>query len=115
MLQARDEIEKLETKLAQIRNQRVDTQALLKEKTMSYEDFLNFFENIVTTLKTSQNHLAIDDIIRMIFLNFTIRDKKVLTHQWNEDFEAIAKLPSVLQCRGDRTRTCDHSHPMRAF
>lgn len=103
IFQARDEVTKLEAKLALIKSQRVDTKDLLEKKTMSYEDFLNFFENIVTTLKTSQNHLAIDDIIRMIFLNFTIRDRKVLTHQWNEDFEAIAKLPSVLQCRGDRT------------
>ncbi len=82
---------------------------------MSYEDFLNFFENIVTTLKTSENHLAIDDIIRMIFLNFTIRDKKVLNHQWNSNFESMAKLPSVLQCRGNRTRTCGLTVPNRTL
>ncbi len=115
ILQARDEIEQLEAKLAQVKSQRVDAQSLLKEKVMSYTDFSNFIKNIVSTLKTSDNHLATDSIIRMVFLNFTIKDKKVLTHQWNPKFETIAKLPSVLECRGDRTRTCDHSHPMRAF
>ncbi len=113
--QARDEIEQLETKLAQIKNQRVDTVSLLKEKVMSYTEFSNFFENIVATLETSDNHLATDSIIRMVFLNFTIKDKKVLTHQWNPKFESIAKIPSVNECRGDRTRTCGLTLPKRAL
>ncbi len=113
--QAREEIEQLEAKLVDVKNKRVNTESLLKEKVMSYTDFSNFIENIVTTLKTSDNHLATDSIIQMVFLNFTIKDKKVLTHQWNPKFESIAKLPSVLECRGDRTRTCDRSHPMRVF
>lgn len=115
ILQARDEIEQLEARLIEVKNKRVDTESLLKEKVMSYTDFSNFIKNIVSTLKTSDNHLATDSIIRMVFLNFTIKDKKALNHQWNPKFETIAKLPSVLQCRDDRTRTCDLTHPMRAL
>lgn len=105
ILQARDEIEQLEAKLVEVKNKRVNTESLLKEKVMSYTDFSNFIKSIVSTLKTSDNHLATDSIIRMVFLNFTIKDKKVFIHQWNRKFETIAKLPSVLDCRGRRTRT----------
>lgn len=113
--QARNEIEQLEAKLAQVKSQRVDAQSLLKEKVMTYTDFSNFIENIVTTLKTSDNHLATDSIIRMVFLNFVIKDKKVLTHQWNPKFETIAKLPSVLECRRWRTRTAGLTVPNRTL
>lgn len=103
----RTELESLKDTLAEIKSKRVDVESLLKAKVMTYADFLNFFENLVTTIKTSDNQLAVDNIIRMVFLNFVYKDKNILAHQWNPDFETIAKLPSVLSSRGDWTRTSD--------
>lgn len=44
-----------------------------------------------------------DSIIRMVFLNFTYEDKKIMMHQWNDDFEKMAKLPSLQLCRAEAT------------
>jgi hypothetical protein len=70
---------------------------------MNYGNFLNFFENMDAWLKNNENRYLTDKIIRMVFLNFAVKDKKVLNYQWNPKFETIAKLPSVLECRRQET------------
>lgn len=77
----------------------------LESKLMSYENFLNFFDNLANTIKSSDNQYLVDKIIRMIFLNFTIKDKKVLSHQLNPNFEKYVKIPSVQDGRGGENRT----------
>ncbi|HQM15667.1 MAG TPA: hypothetical protein PLM16_00450 [Candidatus Woesebacteria bacterium] len=75
----------------------------LESKLMTYENFLNFFDNLANTIKSSDNQYLVDKIIRMIFLNFTIKDKKVLSHRLNPNFEKYVKIPSVQDGRRDRT------------
>lgn len=72
----------------------------IQSQLMSYEDFLNFFKNIGNTIKNSDNLLLIDNAIRMVFLNFTVKDKKVLKYQSNPNIENLIILPSVNDCRG---------------
>lgn len=111
----RDSQTSIEDKISELKNQLIDVDQLRHSSIMSYENFLNFFENMDTWLKNNENRYLTDKIIRMVFLNFAVKDKKVLKYQLNPHFESIAKLPSILQCRGDRTRTCDLTLPKRAL
>ncbi|QQS44562.1 hypothetical protein IPM65_03110 [Candidatus Roizmanbacteria bacterium] len=99
----RDERAKLDTKVIEIQGQLTQIEHNIESRLMSYENFLNLFKRIGLIAKNSDNQLLIDNIIRTIFLNFTAKDKKVLNYQLNPDFEKLVILPSVSDCRGDRT------------
>lgn len=103
-----DLLDSVETELIEFGTQ-------LSSKVVSYETFLNFFENIDVTIKNSNNLMLVDKAIRMVFLNFTLDGEKVANYQLNPMIEGLLKSHSVLNGRGDRTRTCDLAHPMRAF
>jgi site-specific DNA recombinase len=94
---------KLETEKKEI-NQNIEIiDYNLKAKIMSYEKFLNFFKYLDNTIKTSENRYLVDKVIRMIFLNFTIKNQKVVSYQLNPNFEKYIKIPSVLSSRSGRT------------
>ena len=87
----------------------------IRTDTISYEKFLNFFNNIVGILQNSDNVVLVDKMLRMIFLNFTVDNEKVTSYQLNPTFEKYAKIDSVILGRGLRTRTADLTVPNRAF
>lgn len=89
----RDEIEKYIT----------DIDHSIQSELVSYENLLNFFNNIVGIIQNHNNRLLIDKVIRMVFLNFTVDYEKVLSHQLNPSFERYVKLPSVLSSRSGGT------------
>ncbi|HLL60742.1 MAG TPA: recombinase family protein [Candidatus Nitrosocosmicus sp.] len=71
-----------------------------KSELITYEKFLNFFENITGIIQNSDNKLLVDKVIRMVFLNFAVDDEKVVSHQINPSFEKYIKVPVVLSSRG---------------
>ena len=77
----------------------------LESQLVPYKNFLNFFKNISNTIKTSNNRYLVDKIFRMMFLNFTVKNQKVVSHQLNPNFEKFVKIPSVQRSRGTQTRT----------
>ena len=55
-----------------------------------------------------------DEIIRTIFLNFSIDEEKVTIYAIKEPFATLLKHRLVKNGRGDWTRTSDLLHPMQA-
>lgn len=111
----RDEKVLLDDRVSELEGQLTEIEHNIESRLMSAENFLNLFKRIGIIAKNSDNQLLIDNIIRTIFLNFTAKDKKVLNYQLNPDFENLVILPSVFDCRGDRTRTCGLTLPKRAL
>ena len=75
----------------------------LTTELMSYENFLNFFKNIGLTVRNSDNAYLVDKIIRMVFLNFVVKNQIVTSHQLNPFFGQYGKMPSVLPSRRAET------------
>jgi len=65
------------------------------------ENILNFFKNLGNMVKNSDSQFLVDKIIRMVFLNFEIKNKKVTNSRLNPFFEQYVKIPSVLFSRGE--------------
>lgn len=57
-----------------------------------YEEFVNFFKNAVLALKTTQNDELVDQIVKLVCVNFTVGDGKVLGYKLNQPFEAYKEL-----------------------
>lgn len=57
-----------------------------------YEDFLNFFENALLVLDESENVYLIDQIVKLVFLNLTAKDKKVSGYCLQEAFTGFESL-----------------------
>lgn len=87
---------------------------LLQSQTGGFENFSNFFKNLLPIVKNSDDRALIDKIIKMIFSNFIIKDKKVSSFTLNPEFEKEFKIPFVKDCRGYKIRTCSLTDPIRA-
>lgn len=61
-----------------------------------YETFLNFFKDITSTLKTTDNAYLVDQLAKLVFLNITIKDKIVTGYNLQEPFEAYEGINSYL-------------------
>lgn len=56
-------------------------------ETPSYEIFLNFFKKLVPAIQKTDNPQLIDNIVKMVFLNTTIYEKKVYDYELKEPFK----------------------------
>lgn len=72
-----------------------------KEAIYSYKEFLELFDNLPVTLRKTKTLKEKDFIIRKIFLNFTIKDKKVASYQLNQPFDGFIKEGKFRSSRGD--------------
>ena len=115
--QKHDAIEELRLQKLTVLNEILDIErhTKTKRKELSYDVFSNYFKKLGDRVKNSTNQYEVDMIAKMAFSNCTVKNKKVLNHQWNQAFEKYVKSPFVTDCRGDTTRTCDLTHPMRVF
>lgn len=94
------EKKKLLSNREKIKNDIVVIDHNIKSDAMSYENFLNFFKNLGNMVKNSDNQYLVDKIIRMVYLNFEMKNKKVTNFRLNPLFEQYVKIPSVLPSRG---------------
>ncbi len=85
-----------------------------EEDRLSVEQFLNLSKNATTIVK-SANAIVKDQICRLIFLNFTLDEEKVLSYQAKEPFATLLKQRDELSGRGERTRTSDLCFPKAAL
>lgn len=84
------------------------------EDRLSIEQFLNLSKNAVKIIKSADAVIK-DQICRLIFLNFTVDEEKVLSYQTKEPFATLLKQKELLSSRGQRTRTSDLTVPNRAL
>ena len=85
-----------------------------KEDGLNIEDFLNLSKN-ASRIVQSANAIVKDQICRLIFLNLTVNEEKVVSYQAKEPFATLLKMRSISTGRDDRTRTCDLLVPNEAF
>ncbi len=57
-----------------------------------YDTFLNFFNNIVTSIQNTNDTYLIDRLVKLVFLNITVSDKKVLSYELHEPFKSYESL-----------------------
>lgn len=87
--------EELEGKITELNAQLKDPE---KEK-LTIEQFLNLSKNAARIIK-SGDAIAKDTISRMIFLNFTVDEEKVLSYQAKEPFATLLKTREQHTSRG---------------
>ena len=57
-----------------------------------YDLFVNFFKNIVTTIENTENAYLIDQLVKLVFVNISVGDKKVLYYELHEPFNALESM-----------------------
>jgi len=67
-----------------------------------YKDYVNFFENIVTTLQTTDNTYLIDQLVKLVCVNVTVEDKKIVKFTLREPFETYKTMKFVSGVCGGR-------------
>jgi DNA invertase Pin-like site-specific DNA recombinase len=87
----------LESDISGLKDQLVDPE---KER-LSIEQFLNLSKN-ASAIVQSANAVIKDQICRLIFLNFTVDEEKVLSYQLKEPFGTLLKNREFLDGRGDK-------------
>lgn len=68
---------------------------LVDENLWTYTDFVNFIKNCRTIIKERQSIPLVDNTLRMVFANFTVDDKKVVSYQLKPVFETLEKLSLI--------------------
>lgn len=66
---------------------------------LSREQFLNLVKNAALIVK-SANPVIKDEICRLVFLNLTVNEEKVLSYQLKPPFDEMLKLPHPIPSRG---------------
>lgn len=113
--ECKEKTDSLQKKLDAVVAEHINIKDLAKSRDMvDYEKFSNFFKNVQTTIKNTDNKLLVDQILRTVFSNFIVKDGKVQSHTLNPHFEEQFKSLLIHDCRRYRIRTCNLAHPMRA-
>jgi site-specific DNA recombinase len=73
-----------------------------KESLLAYAEFLELMEKVPKIMGKIKNMSELDFIIRKIFLNFTIKDKKVIKSTLNSPFDVL-ETQKDLTCGQERT------------
>lgn len=58
----------------------------------SYEEFVNFFENLINIMNSTDDYMVYDQIVKMLFVNITVGDKKIVTAKVREPFNTYSNL-----------------------
>ena len=98
-------VEQIKKEIGEIEDRIQEIDGYVHEKTVTYEEFANFFQIIGGELKYLKDHYLIDEIVRIIFANLTLDHEKVLSYQLNEPFKTYSNIGSVSHGVVDGTRT----------
>lgn len=87
-----DDLNDLEDELKRLQKKRIKIENDLKTNFPDFSEFLNFFENVATAIQTTQDPFLMDQLIRLVFQNLVVLDKKVVGQTFTEVFESFEKL-----------------------
>ncbi len=62
----------------------------------SYEEFVNFFENLIDIMNNTNDHIVYDQIVKMLFVNITVGDKKIITAEILKPFRTYFNLKFLM-------------------
>ncbi len=68
-------------------------------------EFIELFKKLPDVLRKTKSMQGKDEIVSKIFLNFTLKDKKVASYQLNQPFKDFMDKGFVLYGRGSWNRT----------
>lgn len=60
-----------------------------------YKTFVNFFKNIVPAIEKTTDAMELDGLLKLVFLNFSISDKKVVKYELVEPFKSYWSIKEV--------------------
>jgi hypothetical protein len=87
-----EEKEDKKVELEQIEQEKIRIENNINETIIPYETFLNFFQNAEQIIQSNTDVYLLDQLIRNVFLNFSVRGKKVISHKLKEPFATYEKL-----------------------
>lgn len=67
---------------------------------LTYEKFIELFKNLANFIRKVNRTEDLDYIIKKVFLNFHIKDKKIANFTLNEPFSTLIKDDDFFKCRG---------------
>ena len=102
-------------KVNEVENKKIEKEVKRLEKLLknnggvilTYEKFIELFDNLPIELAKEQKIEWLDDVLGKIFLNFTIKEKKVSDFTLNSPFKEFIKNGFVRSGESKRTRTSD--------
>lgn len=97
------EIDTIEEKLVNFQEEITSIEKHQKKKILTYENFLNLLEKIDTIIRHSSDVQLVDDVTKLVFLNFSVGVDEVLSYQPKSEFEESLKNHVVMPCRGGET------------
>lgn len=90
------DITDLEGQLQILEGNKEKLKAGMKNRLLTYEEFLNTIENINNNIQKHENQELVDTLTKMVFLNITVDSEKVVSYQLKPPFEEWVKLPTIL-------------------
>lgn len=70
-----------------------------KQAILSYEEFLELFKSLPDRVRQITNLKELDFVLGKIFLNFTVKDKEVLSYRLNSPFKEFVEKGFVVSSR----------------
>ncbi|KKS14305.1 MAG: Recombinase [Candidatus Daviesbacteria bacterium GW2011_GWB1_41_5] len=80
---------------------------------LTYQKFVELFNDLPVILRKTKTMEGKDQIIRKIFSNFVLKDKKVASYQLNQPFKDFIEKGFFVSSRGGENRTPDAAPPAR--
>ncbi len=112
------ELKKLKARLKELTEKRT----LLKQSVITYERYLELFQNISVKLAKTHDMSVLDQLLKKFFLNFTIKDsgkakkqRYKITHELKEPYAGFLKSHDFVSGGDTGTRTPDLLHAMQAL
>lgn len=90
------EMRTLESNINKLEKQAKDIEFELESEFPDYETFLNFFNDITSTLKTTEDAYLADQLVKLVFMNTKVKDKNIVGYTLQESFSAYEGLNSQM-------------------
>lgn len=82
----------LKDRILELEKQNSDMEMMIEDEFPEYKTFLNFFKDVATAIQSSDNAYLIDSLVKLVLLNITVSDKKVVDWSVREPFETYKNL-----------------------
>lgn len=85
-------INKLEEQIEEDTARITDLESEMEIELPSYNNFVNFFENIVVVIENTDDPRLLDQLVKFVFVNLVVEDKKVCGYELSEPFKTYNSL-----------------------
>ncbi|WKZ27753.1 MAG: recombinase family protein [Candidatus Dojkabacteria bacterium] len=86
------QIRNIDASLVTLEQKKRDLEFEIEDEFPDFKTFLNFFENISATIESTDNAYLVDQLVKLVFLNLTVSEKKVVKYTLREPFKTYENL-----------------------